>query len=321
MSTEATSVSTTASPTAPSAPAVPVNTSATTAPNHHSTSQARAPDGKWQPGQAPPPEPGAANVVVPPTAAERRLFKVKVDGEEVEIDEERAKAELAMGLAAKKRFSQLDQEKRAFEAARAKAKENPWDYLKTLGMDPMQAAYEYLNGVVQEESLTPEQKVFRAQQKELEQREAAIRQQEEQVKQRQDHEAQLAALSLLQKEVPARLEAAGLPKDGAVIGMVTAHLRDAEAAGIPLSPEVVARAVEMANEDLSANVTRIANTLTPEQAAKRFPELAKKLRQYDVEQIRARSKQPVAAPAQRQELSAPKEKKFLSFDEWQKLNR
>lgn len=324
------SAPTPAAPT-PAATPAPASSSATAAPSVGSTNGVAAGvvrdpvTGRYtRPDGTPVPDPGVGGATL--TQAEKRKLKFRANGEEIEIDEDRAAQELAISYGAKKKFTELDQREKAFEAARQKLlrPESFWQGVSELGLTDEQAhelAYGRLSGFVEEQNLTPEQKQLRHRQMELEAREAKIREAEEAREAQEQDRRTEATLRLLTKEVPARLDAAGLPKDGAIIAMVTQHLRDAEAAGMELSPETVARAVDLANEDLASNLVRIANTLSPEQAAKRFPDLARKLRQYDLEQLRARRGQVAAPPKQPESPPEPAKSKFLTPSEWRELQK
>lgn len=235
------------------------------------------------------PGPGAAKPPAELTPAEKRRFKVKHRGADVEVDEDQAPELIQLGLGAKAKFTELDQEKKAFEAARAKAKEDVDEYLKSIGHDPEKWAYERLNRIVEQEAATPEQKEAKRLDSERKKLEGEKKAWEDQRAEEKHNEEQLHTLSILKEHLPKALEEAGLPQGGRALQAVVEELKVLEAAGEPITPEAIARATKVAakerREDLVAFTKELKGKALVDFLGK---EVADEVRRHDLEEWRKR---------------------------------
>lgn len=98
-----------------------------------------------------------------PTPVLKRKYKLKVDGkeEEIEADDAELTTYLQKGIAAQKRFDEAAKARKEAEAKLAKLKDNPWDVIKELGLDPMEAASKFVIEQYELQQMTPEQRKLR----------------------------------------------------------------------------------------------------------------------------------------------------------------
>lgn len=166
-----------------------------------------------------------------PTEAEKRKFKLKIDGEEKELDEEFLIKDYQKKAAAEKRFREAEQKAKETEQKYSKLKENPWDVLKELGHDPEALASDYIVKTFEERNMDPEKREMLRLKKEHEEllkfkesQEAKEKETQSQLKAQEyavKYEAQLievlesgelpatnAAVSLIQQAMRERIEAA-----------------------------------------------------------------------------------------------------------------
>lgn len=249
--------------------------------------------GLQTPAKPPDPKAPAAKPTEEMTPAEKRRFKVKHKGKDVEVDEDEALELIQIGLGGKSKFTELDQEKKAFEAAKQKAKEDLDEHLKSLGIDPEKWAYERLNRLVEAEQATPEQKEAARLKAEREKLEAEKKAWEKEQTEKKSQEEQLQTLAVLKEHLPKAFEEMGLPLGGRAMQAVVDELRVVEAAGQPITPEAIRRAAKVAREERQEDLV----TFTKELKGKALvdflgKEVADELRRYDLEEWRRRQGEP-----------------------------
>jgi hypothetical protein len=333
----------------------------------HSRTRAHAADGRFDgpapkpPEKKPEPEPKPEPKKEPekPAAPARLKFKVpKDDGsgeEDVELTPEEAGRRLAEArqLARARDEERQERQKAEKEATafrrlteglkngkdRAQLMRN---FVRESGLSPEEAEdffAEALHGEMTEKKLTPEQKRLR----ELEEREAQREEQErtekaeaEFVKHAETVRAKEAEYSKVWGEALAK---SGLPQTPALLADIARHHLVNRKRGLTLTADEL---VGFATGELDRSLDARAKGLTPEQFAKRFPELAKaqaahledmepeallkaypklgpKLLKHFREKARARSQPGVGAtrpPAPRAAPTQPEAYAPVRYDEW-----
>lgn len=235
-----------------------------------------------------------------------QTIRIKVHGEEMEVDLATAKAELEMNFGAKKLFSKLDQERREFLAAKEQAAQRPEAFLEHAGHDPEKWAVDFLNRKIAMAQMSP-------QERELYDRHEAVRAREEQIaayEAQQERAAKeqrdAATLQMLSAELPRQLQAVGLPADGSALSLILPHLKDVEAAGLDITPEHVQRAAQLARQTLDVGVVRTIREMRGPQLIQALgPEVLQEVRRLDLEAARARKLRGAPAPKKEAEATPP----------------
>lgn len=168
-----------------------------------------------------------------PAETAKRLFKVKIDNNELEVDEDELVRGYQMTKAAQKRFQEAAQMNKRAEEFIKLLKQDPKKVLShpDIGVDLKEFAVNYLTELQAEESLTPEQK----RQRELEQRlaqfeeEKARREQEEHQRQIEEQAAKYA--EDYQKQFTEVLSTSGLPKTEYTVARLAYYMQQAIQAG------------------------------------------------------------------------------------------
>jgi hypothetical protein len=249
-----------------------------------SSTGARGADGKFTGGTTGTPQP-------PVEPAPKRTIRFKAPGgEDMELDEERAAAELSMGLGFKKKFTEFDQQKKQFEQLVAQAKQNPDALLKHLGMDPdewaEQRAWQRIRAQRDEESLTPEQRAERALAGEREKFERERQEWQQQLDRHEQDQHVKQVVPLLQQHIPAALEQVGLPHSGMALERMRSYLSDANEAGQPLTPALIQFAAQSAREEIGEAAKGLVADMSAPQIISFFGEdVANKIRAHDLEQF------------------------------------
>jgi len=171
---------------------------------------------------------GSASPSEPPAPS---TYKVKIDGQEVDVDLDTLLSGYQQAAASQARFQDAVKLQKQFDNIMSSAKSNPAELFQFLGIDPKGWSEEYLLKQLEEELLTPEQKADRAAKQELEE----YRRQAQEAKAKKEQEAQEAAYNRVVEEI-----------DNDIAEAV-------KASGLKPSPRVIARIAEQMLANLEAN--------------------------------------------------------------------
>lgn len=207
--------------------------------------------------QAPKAAPNPTTQEAPPadlTPAEKKIWKLKADGEEFEFDasnEEAIKREIMKARGADKRFKEAAAQRQQSEQFLAMLKDPK--QLKSLlsdpriGVDVKQFAEDLVWEQIQESQLTPEQK----RQRELEQDYKRLKEREDHeqksVKEREAMQRQAQYEAHYEKTILKALDVKGIPKDQFTVMKMADYMLTAVKEGIDLSAEDVADLIKQDN--------------------------------------------------------------------------
>lgn len=272
------------------------------------------------PAATPPKEPA------PPT---RRTLKAKVYGEEREISAESVESlskelgippefilrNLQTSAAAQKRLQEVAEKEKAWEARRAKMKEDPWSVLKDeAGLDPDQAAIARVQRLMEQEAMSPEQRAAAEYQRKAQEAEAKLKAMEEEKQTAAQQAETQKVIEGLNKAIPEAAQAAGLPRSPAVGRMMVEFMLSQARAGADVDP---ADAAQYAKETVQGWTAETLKSMNEDQIVSFLgPEVVKRILQHSVNKVRGTQAQvptpaAPAAPAQRPPT-------FLTPDEWRK---
>lgn len=259
------------------------------------------------PTEGTPTQPGADGHAQAQAAAARKFRLKGIDGDEEREYEESHIVSLAQRG---KRSAQIlsKAEQRAQEAlkreadvegklARLKDPKSLRATLKELGVDVRALSEEELLEAIEEQKLTPEQRRIRDLERTMQEKEEAEANSKKQAEEKaleqetQRHVEQLSAIFL---EVMTK---AGLPKTSSrqAFPRIAALYQAAEAAGVELTPEVVAERVKSSLRD---EHKALIGSMSMDELAEWFgAEKMKAIRQHAVEQYKRNKAAPTQAPA------------------------
>jgi len=164
-------------------------------------------------------------------------FKIKVNGKEQTVkldlsDEDAIKRELQMSKAGQSAMQRARELEKLYGDEIARLKENPWEVLKELDLDPDQLAEQRIREKVEELKKSPEQVEKEKMQKELEQARAELNKQKEQAERAKFEQLQQQAAAELESEIEAALDAhKDLPKTQKTVARIADALLWAETNG------------------------------------------------------------------------------------------
>lgn len=266
----------------------------------------------------------------PPPVVEKRKYKVKVNGEEIEVDEDELTRGYQIRKASDKAFQEAAEMRKKADAFFNALKDDNklGEILQALGKDPRAMAENYLAQVLEYEMLSPEQK--RIKELELQNQRLTQTERERQIKiqQAQEERAMSSKADALQKSIVETLpKYADLPQDSDTVRVVISQMRKAilaqqhlpEELRMEVTPESV---MDSVRETLGGTYQRKVSSMTPEQLEKYIGK--QKLDEYRVWQL-GQLKNPIAAPkAPIQDSSLEKRepnKRFKTMEDFLKTSK
>lgn len=192
-----------------------------------------------------------------------RMYKVKVDGNEVEVDEDELKRGYSHAKAADKKMQDAAMSRKEAEQVLRIFKDNPKEAFKLLGKDARAFAEQVIQEELSESMLTPEQKELRDYKKQLE----SYQQNEKTAKEQYDKEQQDAEMSRyteqIQAQIVSTLDTAGLPKTERTVGRIAYYMQAALQAGYEnVTPNDV---IDYVKNDYIADFKSFMGSMTEDQ--------------------------------------------------------
>lgn len=253
-------------------------------------------------------------------------FKVKVDGQEIEVDIEELKQGYSHGKAANDRLreaAEMRKQAKVLEESLEAVKQGDYKSLvKLLGKDEARkVAEELLLDEINYNQLSDEEKAFIERQQELEEREKKLKEFEEQQEQAKRQELQTKALQDIDQEIGEVLKSLGRKPNPKLVAMIAQEmLEDLEyrQGNVPLESRKLMKAqdaVKGVEKRVTSNIGDYITSLTPEQAREKFPDLAEHFRKAEVAAIKSQGLKPGQAAAEPKKRKAKKAKR-MTIDEW-----
>lgn len=252
-----------------------------------------------------------------------KKYKVKVDGQELEVDE----GELLRGYSHQKAANKILQEgkkarKQAEEfIAMMKDEGKLFEVIQKLGHDPRKLTEQYLAKQLEEEMLDPREKEFRRAQEELKRYKA----QEEQMKAEQQRRLDESLKAKYAKDYSDQfvdaLKTSGLPATKPMVAEMAKYVQRAAKIGFKMTPS---EAAQLVKEDVQKAVASLTGEADGDTLIKLLGEqVANKVRKWDTSRVKTPD-QVLKTPEQSRNSPTRKresEYKPMSHKEWRNLNR
>ncbi len=250
-----------------------------------------------------------------------RKFKVRVDNQELEVDEAELLKGYSHGKAASKRFQEGNKAKAQAEAfiKMMKDESSLFDTLRKLGHDPRALAEKYLAAQIEDDMMDPKDKEIKTYKQRVEEFEKAEAKRKSDA-QAQEHDKLKAKYA---KEFEAQfldaLKTSGLPQTKPMVAEMAKYIKRAADIGYQLVP---ADAAKLVREDEEARIQGVAGDTPAEILAKMLGEKnLQKLREYEAQRL----KDPQAnlrTPEDQTDQRRQKEKSSrMTPQEWRAFNR
>jgi len=160
-----------------------------------------------------------------------RMYKVTIDGQETEVDEDELRRGYTHNKAAEKKMQEAAMSRKEAEQVLRMFKENPRQAMSRLGIDVRQLAESVIQDELSEAMLSPEQKELRQYKKQLEQYQMSEKQAREEYESQQQQAEMARYTEQIQSEIVSTLDTAGLPKTERTVGRIAHYMQAALSAG------------------------------------------------------------------------------------------
>lgn len=258
------------------------------------------------------------------TAAEKRKYKYKVDGQEVEeeLTDDDIKKHLSMSKAAYKRMGEAAKEKQQAQQLVKMLRENPEAVLNNeqiMGSRKFREIAEtYLAKQLEDQMLSPEEKYKREMEQKLRQYEENERTQKEQVEAKQLEQLQNHYAQEYEKTILTGLQSQGLPKTARTVKRMAELMSKNLQHGFDLEPSQLA---EIVRQDYLKEIQELFGSTDSDALLSLLGDgVSNKIRQADLKKLKANNPFKQSADNNQPYTKAePKTVTKISKDEWREL--
>ncbi|HEY9664434.1 MAG TPA: hypothetical protein V6C65_38810 [Allocoleopsis sp.] len=247
--------------------------------------------------------------VDPPAPQEPKKYRVKIDGEEQEVDEQTVVKDYERRAASHKRFEEAAKLRKEAEEILELPKKDLKAFLQKQGLDPQEVAEMLLLSQLQEEfkEVDPDkEELEKYRSKEREEKEAKEKEEFEKTVQEQQ--------ANFDTKIATALEGTGLSKDPYTIRSAAIFVRTCLKNGFEPDADEIKDALEGKVKNDYKSVT---SSLEGEELVKWLgDELLTKIRKYDLQQLKAKRVQPEIPKA-----NAPRQEQKKPLDKWEIIER
>ncbi len=278
----------------------------------------RGPDGKFLPQGAAqtPAATGAAPGAVAEAAKEAmRKHRVKVDGQDMEVDEEELKRGYSHQRAANKILQEGKSLRKQNEEFLTKMRDKATviDVLKKLGHDPRKLSEEYLASQLEDELMDPRDKELRDTKARLKQIEDMEKKQQEAVQKQRHEEMKVKYAKEYETQFVEALKKSQLPPTKPMVAEMAKYIARSAKIGFKMTPE---EAAQLVREDIQVAHQRLIGDSDGEILLKLLGDnVANKIRKYDTDKLKT-PEQVLRTPVEQGAPRTREPKRRLTAHEW-----
>jgi hypothetical protein len=259
----------------------------------------------------------------PPSQEIAKKYKVKVQGEELEVDE----AELLKGYSHQRAANKLLQEgKKAKQDAEQivnllRDKNGLFEAMTKLGHDPYALASEYLMSQIEEQQMDPRDKELRDAKAKLKQIEDMERIQREKIEAERHEQLKKRYEEDYTNQFLSALKTSGLPQTRGMVAEMAKYIAQSAKIGFKMEAH---EAAQLVKEDVIESQRRLLYDADAESLVKLLGDnVVNKFREYDVKKIKTPNQ--ILQTPQQQNINndrKPKERDVrMSSAQWRKFNQ
>lgn len=265
----------------------------------------------------------------PEQVQQPRKYKVKLDEDEMEVDEDELLRGYTHAKAANRKFQEAAAERKRAAEEKAKAerlyqqlKTDPFKAISELGLNPRELSEEFLLKELEKESWTPEQKkAFELEQKVKEyetkeqERERLAKEHQARAEAEKEAREQHEMTEKIHKEYETKfietLQSSSLPRNPTVIRRVAEVVFNSLQEGYEIPVE---QAVKIVEKDMRSGISDLIRSLDGDRLIEFLgDDTVKKLRKHDA----AKVKNPIPnQKSQPKEEPKPKKSEYIDSNEW-----
>jgi hypothetical protein len=235
---------------------------------------------------------GSSNPSSTPNVGSTETFDVKIGGKVMKMTRDEVIAHAQMSHAAQQKFEEAAKTRKQVEKIIHTAKSNPIEALMdpSLGLtkDQIRDAFEkwYSQEFIEPETLTPEQKKYKDQERELERYRQAEKEAQEKATREQMERMTGQQREYLQQQIIDAMEKSGLPKTKFFAQRMAFYMRENLRKGWEAPIELIASQVNKERKEMIADLVANADYATLKKVF--GEEMINKLHRGSLEEIRAR---------------------------------
>lgn len=173
------------------------------------------------------------------TETAKRLYKVKVDGNEVEVDEDELLKGYSHGRAAHEKMAAAAKSRKEVDEVLRILKNNPREAFNKLGLNAREFAESLIREQLEESLMDPKDKELRDYKKKVESFESERRTAQEAYEKQREDEELAKHTQAIQSDIIETLSTAGLPKTERTVSRIVYYMQSALAAGYNVRPQDV----------------------------------------------------------------------------------
>lgn len=250
-----------------------------------------------------------------------KKYKVKVDGQELEVDEKELLRGYSHQRAANKALQEGKQLRKQAEdfIAMMKAEDKLFDVIKKLGHDPRTLAEKYLASQLEDELMDPRDKELRDTKAKLKQIEDMERMQREEVERRRNEALKAKYAEDFSKQFESALKESKLPPTKQMVSEMAKYVSRAAQIGFKMTPQ---EAAQLVKEDIQRAHMALVGDSDGETLIKLLGEdVANKVRKWDTSRVK-NPEQNLKTPIEQGEINQrPKSTKRMTAKQWREFNR
>lgn len=264
---------------------------------------------------------GTGNAVKDAAAEAIRKHKLKVDGQEIEVDEEELKRGYAHQKAANKKLQ-----------AGLRAQREADNFIKLLKTDPIKAlsdprvghdvrklAEEYLASQLEDEMLDPKEKELREYRKKLETYEQKEKREKEEAEKRANDALKAKYAKEYSDQFVDALKKTGLPASKPMVAEMAKYIARAAKINMPMTADEAAKLVK---EDMENHYRSLYGEADPETLVKLIGEQGlQKVRGYDTSRLKDPAANLKTPETQGERQKRAQDSKRMTPQEWRAYNR
>lgn len=251
----------------------------------------------------------------PPPKVEKKKFKYKADGAEVEeeLDDAEIGNRLSLAKAAQKRMqeaSNVQKQTRAFYEALQKDPLSVLTDPKVMGSEKFQQlAEKFLSQKLAEQMLTPEERAMRDKEERLAKYEQEEAKRNEEANQAKAQQLEAHYAKQYEQTIMTALQTSNLPKNPFTVKRMAELMQKNIQHGLDLEPQALAQLVK---EDYQSELRQLINGAEPEAILGMFGEdISNKIRKHDLSKFQAKNPAPKptgpSAPQENKQKMSPRE--------------
>ncbi len=226
-----------------------------------------------------------------PDAGPQETYEVKVNGKIHKLTRDELIQKASLGYSAHEKFEESARQRKDVEKITSNLKKNPVEALMdpSLGLSEEQIrdAFEqwYANKFLPKEELSPKEKWERERESKLKKYEEEELKQKKAKEEEDRNQKTIKERDYLSNSIMNAIDSSGLPRTKHIASRIAFYMRENLLNGWDAPIDHI---VDLVKQERKSSIQEDINTSTVEQLIEAFPDLIKKIRQHDLQQLKSK---------------------------------